>query len=814
MGGVPKPLVRSAPSSCQRLRQAGDQAVRAARQARRHRLPRADRGRRPLHRQHDRLPRPDVRAALPPDGPGQRARRRAPCTSRAATSRSPTSPCRCCPSAAPATPSRRSAACARSRTWCRTQMRFEVVPGGHLGMLTGRAPRETTWRILDDFIDEHASDAGRTTKRASGAKKKSGGSAKAGPDSGAPRSRPAPGPRPRRRRQARDRLAGARRHRAQRAGRAGHRLQPQPAVLLGQLAGAGGPQAWRQLTPGGCRPPAPPAASTPGPDARRAALHRGVRRGAGARGAGGLLVLRRRPALRRVPVLGTGRAQHAPTSAEEPPTFTSYAALGDSYTAAPFVPVTDLAEGCLRSNGNYPALLAAELGIEDVRDVSCSAAETGDVEAPQQVAGGQGTVAPQLRAVTRGTDLVTVGLGGNDEDLFATLVGCVGGFGPAAPGATATPTPGRCLGTDVGAPTAAIARTGDRVEAALEAVTAKAPGAEVVLVGYPRCWATPAGAGSSRSTRATYRRRSSWRRRCATRSPAPRVARASTFLDTYALVRGPRDLLGRPVGQRPPDRPVARAGLPPLRRGPAGRRRRPGRRAAGSRRRERHPGLPRRARPGGAGLGRGAGPGRGHHRGDGPLPARGGGGRARLPARRRPRAARLPAPPGRRPGAHRRPGPLPDAGPPGGAELLRRARRAAAAAEPAQHLQGARDRPGAPDALQRRPDPVDRAGRAAAQPLPHRAAGQLGRPPRQGLGGRHRPGDRGARRPRRPAGRGPLGRRRPQAQGLAERGAVGGVGAPLARCRRATASSARGRSARSTSCSRPQGGRPVDWRLP
>jgi polyhydroxyalkanoate synthase len=40
------------------------------------------------------------------------------------------------------------------------QMRFEVVPGGHLGMLTGRAARETTWRIMDEFIAEHSSDAG------------------------------------------------------------------------------------------------------------------------------------------------------------------------------------------------------------------------------------------------------------------------------------------------------------------------------------------------------------------------------------------------------------------------------------------------------------------------------------------------------------------------------------------------------------------------------------------------------------------------------------------------------------------------------
>lgn len=36
-------------------------------------------------------------------------------------------------------------------------VRFEVVPGGHLGMLTGRAARTTTWRVIDEFLAEHAS---------------------------------------------------------------------------------------------------------------------------------------------------------------------------------------------------------------------------------------------------------------------------------------------------------------------------------------------------------------------------------------------------------------------------------------------------------------------------------------------------------------------------------------------------------------------------------------------------------------------------------------------------------------------------------
>ncbi len=34
------------------------------------------------------------------------------------------------------------------------ETRFEVVPGGHLGMLTGRAARGTTWKVLDEWVAE------------------------------------------------------------------------------------------------------------------------------------------------------------------------------------------------------------------------------------------------------------------------------------------------------------------------------------------------------------------------------------------------------------------------------------------------------------------------------------------------------------------------------------------------------------------------------------------------------------------------------------------------------------------------------------
>ncbi|MFZ5846798.1 MAG: alpha/beta fold hydrolase [Actinomycetota bacterium] len=52
-------------------------------------------------------------------------------------------------------------------------VRFEVVPGGHLGMLTGRASRTTTWRILDEFLDEQpaATVSARAARPAAGRKK-------------------------------------------------------------------------------------------------------------------------------------------------------------------------------------------------------------------------------------------------------------------------------------------------------------------------------------------------------------------------------------------------------------------------------------------------------------------------------------------------------------------------------------------------------------------------------------------------------------------------------------------------------------------
>jgi polyhydroxyalkanoate synthase len=64
------------------------------------------------------------------------------------------------------------------------EARFEIVPGGHLGMLTGRAARSTTWRILDEWIVQHSSpDAAAPTPGATKATGAMGATAKKRPAS-------------------------------------------------------------------------------------------------------------------------------------------------------------------------------------------------------------------------------------------------------------------------------------------------------------------------------------------------------------------------------------------------------------------------------------------------------------------------------------------------------------------------------------------------------------------------------------------------------------------------------------------------------
>lgn len=143
-----------------------------------------------------------------------------------------------------------------------------------------------------------------------------------------------------------------------------------------------------------------------------------------------------------------------------------YVALGDSFAAAPGVPTTSPADGCFRSDANYAHVLAETAGLA-LTDVTCSGATTDSV------------LADQVPVLDETTDLVTVGVGGNDEDLFVSLLQrCFADADPEAPGSPCTD----LVGDDVDRVLPIVATNVGRL---LDAVVEAAPNARVVAVGYP-----------------------------------------------------------------------------------------------------------------------------------------------------------------------------------------------------------------------------------------------------------------------------------------------------------------------------------------
>ena len=111
----------------------------------------------------------------------------------------------------------------------------------------------------------------------------------------------------------------------------------------------------------------------------------------------------------------------APAAADEVETasYTHYVAIGDSFTAGPLVTARMPLLGCMQSSVNYPKRLAEELGIEEITDVSCSGAVMSHLYENQF-----SDTDPQLDALRPDTDLVTVGIAGNDFGFADVLFEC------------------------------------------------------------------------------------------------------------------------------------------------------------------------------------------------------------------------------------------------------------------------------------------------------------------------------------------------------------------------------------------------------
>jgi len=152
-----------------------------------------------------------------------------------------------------------------------------------------------------------------------------------------------------------------------------------------------------------------------------------------------------------------------------------YVSLGDSYTSGPFIP-QQVDANCARSDHNYPSVVAAERRAAAFKDVSCGGATT------EHMWTSQGTNGPQLNAVERDTDLVTVQIGGNDMG-FGSIIATCAGLGFQDP--TGNPCQRYYTSSGEDQLKVNIAETAPKVSRVLQAVRDKAPHARVLVVGYP-----------------------------------------------------------------------------------------------------------------------------------------------------------------------------------------------------------------------------------------------------------------------------------------------------------------------------------------
>lgn len=169
----------------------------------------------------------------------------------------------------------------------------------------------------------------------------------------------------------------------------------------------------------------------------------------------------------------TGPASAAPPIKE-------YVALGDSWAAdatltqitSEFVPV-----GCVQSARDYAKQVAAALRVPTFRDATCGGADTRNMTGTQDSPLG-GTNPPQFDRLTPTTDLVTLGIGGNDAGLAAAVQDCLT-INPAVSPCQDKYVPG---GVDI--MSARIAESAPKVTATIAGIRQRSPHARILLMDY------------------------------------------------------------------------------------------------------------------------------------------------------------------------------------------------------------------------------------------------------------------------------------------------------------------------------------------
>jgi lysophospholipase L1-like esterase len=159
--------------------------------------------------------------------------------------------------------------------------------------------------------------------------------------------------------------------------------------------------------------------------------------------------------------------------------------MGDSFAAGPMIPDTVPGQSCGRSTHSYPHLVAAEVGL-DLTDVSCIGATIGNItDTPQ-------SMNPlQIGAVTPDVRVITITVGGNDVNYYASFVAC-GSDGMNGKSCLVASPDAAAPDVDSAAIDILLDQVENKLVAMLGRVKQAAPAARIYLVAYPMILPDPA----------------------------------------------------------------------------------------------------------------------------------------------------------------------------------------------------------------------------------------------------------------------------------------------------------------------------------
>ena len=152
-----------------------------------------------------------------------------------------------------------------------------------------------------------------------------------------------------------------------------------------------------------------------------------------------------------------------------------YTALGDSFAAGPLIPLQLSPLGCLKSSNNYGRIAQRTLLYAEYRDATCSGARTDHMFVAQNVSPGPNP--PQLDSLSTETELVTINIGGNDIGFSELAQNCVSILPFGSPCRDRYTRNGDQI-------SARIAATEPKVDAVLDGIRARSPGARVLVLSY------------------------------------------------------------------------------------------------------------------------------------------------------------------------------------------------------------------------------------------------------------------------------------------------------------------------------------------